>query len=412
VETNETDNSYPASGTAQPLSVQPVPIARIRFVPIRQSGGTMGNVTVANKDQLMETARKMYPLNEIQTDVRLAYNTPIELAADGTGWNQVLSDLEALRVSDPDGEGWTYFGIARLSYQFGIVGLGFVGLPSAMGTDAPADVKRVVAHELGHTWNQLHTPCNNPPGVDPAYPYGTGIGVYGFDLSTNSVKPPSTSDIMGYCPDPWISDYIYSRVMSYRATNSSASQTVSATKQPGLLVWGRIENGRPILEPAFQLVTRPVLPAKPGAYNLQGIASDGSSLFDLSFDAVEVADDPHGSRHFAFVVPLDTANAARLSDLRLSGPSGSASAAASFAVARLNSATAPDSIVARREAGGVALRWNQSQRPMLMVRDPDTGQVISFARGGVARVTTTKANLDVVESDGVHSRSRRVTVTR
>ena len=235
-EANENDNTFPASGTPQALTVSTAPMAKIRFIPIQQGEAPAGNVTNGNKDQLVELARRLYPLNAISTDIHAVYQVAAgQLQSDATGWNQVLSDIEGMRVAE--GSDRTYYGVARLDYQFGIVGMGFVGLPSALGTDDPADVVRVTAHELGHTWNQLHTPCANPPNVDPNYPYGTGIGVYGFDVAATSLKPPSTSDIMGYCSDPWISDYIYQRVMSYRAANAAPAQVAGSSKQsspPGL----------------------------------------------------------------------------------------------------------------------------------------------------------------------------------
>ncbi|HEV2083992.1 MAG TPA: hypothetical protein VGR09_02845, partial [Gemmatimonadales bacterium] len=215
-EANENDNTFPALGTPQALTVSTPPPAKIRFIPIQQGEAPPGDVNNGNKDQLVQLARRLYPLNTISTDIHAVYQVAAgQLQSDATGWNQVLSDIEGMRVAE--GSDRTYYGVARLDYQVGIVGMGFVGLPSALGTDNPADVKRVTAHELGHTWNQLHTPCANPPNIDPDYPYGTGIGVYGFDVAATSVKPPSTSDIMGYCSDPWISDYIYQRVMNYRA---------------------------------------------------------------------------------------------------------------------------------------------------------------------------------------------------
>jgi hypothetical protein len=413
-ETNENDNTFPASGTPQTLTVNTVPVARIRFVPIQQGSAPAGNVSAGNKDRLVEMARRIYPLNVVETDVRAAYTTSTVLTDNPDAWLQVLSEIDVARLSDPDGAGRTYFGVARLTYQFGLVGLGYVGVPSAMGTDNSADVVRVVAHELGHTWNQLHAPCGDPPPstLDPSFPYSTGtIGKYGFDVVTGSLKFPSSPDIMGYCFNPWISDYTYSRVMTYRQAHPLGSQVVSASRQPTMLIWGRIVNGRPVLEPAFQVVTRPVLPAAPGAYSVEGVATDGTSLFSLSFDAVAVADDPRGGRHFAFAVPLDQARAARLADVRLVGPGGTTSAA-SLSIARLRTGAAPDSIVARRTAGGVALEWNASSHPMIMVRDPDTGEVLSFARGGKAQVWTRKGSLDLVTSDGVRSKANRVSVTQ
>jgi hypothetical protein len=45
-----------------------------------------------------------------------------------------------------------------------------------------------------------------------------------------------------------------------------------------------------------------------------------------------------------------------------------------------------------------------------MVRDPETGQVLAFARGGEAEVYTSKPEVDLVLSNGVASRVRRVRV--
>jgi hypothetical protein len=411
-ESNETDNSFPASGTPLDLNVHAASVAKIRFVPIQQGDGTLGNVTVANKDALIETARRIYPLHSIDTDVRAVYTTSIVLQPDGgvATWGQLLTDLDGIRVMD--GSDRTYYGVAKLGYSGGIVGLGFVGVPTALGTDAEQDRTRVVAHELGHTWGQLHTPCGNPLAttLDPNYPYGTGIGVYGFDVAAGALKQPTTPDIMGYCSNPWISDYIYTRVLNFREAHPAAIQGASPAKEPTVLVWGRIIHGQAVLEPAFQVVTRPSLPVKPGPYSVEGIATDGTSLFSLSFETTEVADDPSGSRHFAFAVPLDQARAARLGSLRLTGPAGAATI--SPRVGALRQTITPDSIVARREARGVALEWNASVHPMIMVRDPDTGEVLSFARGGKAQVWTTKGSLDLVASDGVQSKAQRVTVAR
>jgi hypothetical protein len=46
---------------------------------------------------------------------------------------------------------------------------------------------------------------------------------------------------------------------------------------------------------------------------------------------------------------------------------------------------------------------------MVMVRDAETGEIVSFARGGQVDVATRKRTLDVVVSDRVGSRTVRVT---
>ena len=150
------------------------------------------------------------------------------------------------------------------------------------------------------------------------------------------------------------------------------------------------------------------LPKTSGPYSIQAKASDGTTLFSLSFDAAPVADDPRGGRYFAFAVPFDQGRAARLADLRLTGPGGGLSLA-SLSGAQLRTGAKSDSVVARREAGGVALEWDASTHPTIMVRDPGTGEILSFARGGKARVVTSKAKLDLIVSDGVQSRTIQVT---
>jgi len=47
---------------------------------------------------------------------------------------------------------------------------------------------------------------------------------------------------------------------------------------------------------------------------------------------------------------------------------------------------------------------------MVMVRDPGTGQVLSFASGGSAEIATEQSDLEVQLSNGVAGRSVRVAV--
>jgi hypothetical protein len=47
---------------------------------------------------------------------------------------------------------------------------------------------------------------------------------------------------------------------------------------------------------------------------------------------------------------------------------------------------------------------------MVMVRDPDTGEVLSFARGGEVELPTSKGRIDLLVSNGVRSRAVRTPV--
>jgi hypothetical protein len=225
------------------------------------------------------------------------------------------------------------------------------------------------------------------------------------------VKPRTSSDVMGYCSNEWISDYTYTGVLNFRLAETDRATSFTQAMQPCLLVWGRIVNGEPVLEPAFQIVTRPSLPARGGASWVEGTDADGTQLFGLSFTPVPVADDPHGDAHFAFAVPLQPERAARLSGLRLSVP-GRPPVSLHAAVRRGVQTRAEAMAVrtTRVAPGRVALEWDAVAQPMAMVRDPVSGQVLAFARGGRAEVVTDRDDLEVQLSTGVTSRPVRVGV--
>ena len=178
-----------------------------------------------------------------------------------------------------------------------------------------------------------------------------------------------------------------------------------------MIVWGRIQRGQLVLEPSFQVVTRPSLPRRPGPYTLEATAADGSRLFSLSFDVNQVADKQTNSRSFAFAVPLDPALAARLSTMRVRGPGAQAAAMAQSRSDIRREATA-DAISVKREGDAVMVQWDAGTHPMIVVRDPDTGEVLSMARDGRVRVLTGKAELDLVVSDGVRSYGVRRAISR
>lgn len=414
-EKNEDDNRFPLSGAPATQTTRHIPGLSVLFVPVRQqTSGLTGDVTLANKARYLDFPRRILPISPAQDDVHEVYTTTTEdplLGDDANGaWGTILGEVNALRIAE--GTGQHYYGVVHLGYGSGIVGIGYIGEPTAMGYDLGDDRSRVVAHEMGHNFGRLHSPCGGPGGVDPQYPRPDGsIGAYGFDLQANVLRTPDQPDIMGYCGNPWISPYTYEGVLAFRTAGQSAGVTAAmadASPQRCLLVWGRVVEGRVILEPAFEIVTRPSLPKAPGRYTLEAESAGGSRLFSLSFDPAEAEDGRRDTRQFAFAVPLGGVASEEIGSLRLSGPG--ASVAAARAAAGLPSLRAPGpSVEARAIAGGVALRWDAAAHPMVMVRDPETGEVVSFARGGQATIATSRRTLDLVVSDRVGSRTLRVT---
>jgi hypothetical protein len=405
-ESDENDNQFPASGTPLALDVRTTSTFSVRFVPVLQSvNGRQGNVTNANKDSYLTATMKMHPLAGYDADLRAPFTTTAPAVDQSTStWTTILSQVDALRAAD--GSTRYYFGVVNPSYNSGIAGIGYVGGKTALGWDkSGADM--VAAHEWGHNWGRDHAPCGNPGGPDPNYPYANGaIGLYGLDVATLALKPPSYTDIMGYCNNEWISDYTYEGVLGWRQAWPDVATAFTQAMQPCLLVWGRIENGQPVLEPAFQIVTRPSLPARGGSYSVEGRDAVGGRLFHVSFTPETVADDPNGGQHFAFAVPLQPDRAARLDAIRLSVPGRPVVSVRAVA----GSSLTPEVRTARSAPGRVTVRWDASAHPMVMVRDPASGQVLSFARGGAAEIATDRTDLEVQLSNGIVGRSVRVAV--
>jgi hypothetical protein len=71
-------------------------------------------------------------------------------------------------------------------------------------------------------------------------------------------------------------------------------------------------------------------------------------------------------------------------------------------------ATPAEPVELRSAAGGIALRWDATASPMVLVRDASSGQVLSFARGGSAVLPANPPEVELVSSDGVRSSSVRV----
>ena len=404
-EANETDNTFPASGTPIAMDVRTTDPFRVRFVPVRtKADNRQGNVTTANRDRFLETAMRLHPLASFDSDMRVVYTTstdkPLQSENANQAWNAVVQEILTKRTAESNSR--YYYGVVNPAYNNGVAGVGYIGAAAAIGWDKLPSGSSVAAHEWGHNWDREHAPCGGAGNPDQSFPYSGGeIGVIGYDLVNEELKPADSHDLMGYCDDEWISDYTYKGVMSFRNNESSLASGMGEAIQPALLVWGRIENGRVVLEPAFRITARPSLPRRPGPYRLEGRAADGSRIFGFDFAPLELADDPNGARHFVFAVPLLPERAARLASLHLAGGGVQAS------VAQVSSEpTVVD--VTRGVAGRIALRWDASKAPMIMVRDPVSGDVLSFARGGSAEVETGGDELSLTVSDRIRSREFRV----
>ena len=429
VESDESDNAFP-SAAPQAFAVRSVPTLNVTLVPIRQRGNnTTGNVSSANSSAFLDAVQRMHPVSSINVAVRAAYlTTTSDTLEDDNGnsaWGTILGELDVLRtVTDKSSR--YYYGVARVGYTSGVAGVAYVSSGTSaervsLSWDFLPSASVVAAHELGHNWARNHAPCGAPAGVDNQYPQPDGsIGNYGLDVAAGVVKAPLMGDIMGYCDPKWIGSYTYTAAMNYLSPGApvTAAPTLSASTseavQPTLLVWGHIRNGEIVLEPAFQVTTRPKLPQRAGPYTLEATAADGTSLLNLAFEADEVADAPGNQKNFVFAVPLATASIERMASLRVRGLGRqamvTAGGAAAAGDAQFIAGARADSVEVGRAGGSVRLRWNPRATPMIMVRDVATGEVLSLARGGDVTLPGVRGEVELVLSDGIRSRVKRVSL--
>jgi hypothetical protein len=229
------------------------------------------------------------------------------------------------------------------------------------------------------------------------FPYsGATIGAFGYDFATAALKFPVLRDFMSYCDPTWISDYTYKAILNFRSSfpMKSGAVTTAATER-GLLVWGRIEQGRVVLEPGFEVDAPASMPARSGPHQLSGVGASGESLFSFSFAGERVADSPGGDDEtFAFVVPLSQLRGVNLAAIRLSARGRQVDLRSSGV------STAP---AVQRVNGRVRITWTGGNTRAALIRDARTGAILSVARGGMAEVSTSSDEIEVTLSDGVRS---------
>ena len=268
---------------------------------------------------------------------------PVETDSDSPF--DVILEVIAMRKSE-DGEGhWTGM-IAEFGGNFG----GVAQTPGWSSAVVPA--ASTIAHELGHNLSLRHAPCGRAPGPDPLFPDADGqIGSYGYDHRDEEVVEPDAYDVMGYCNhrDYWISEYHASKAAGYR--RSLAFDPRIRIDGPALLLWGGVnEQGEPVLKPAFVVDARSAVVPTSGPYSLTGRDGDGGTLFSVSFEMDRLSDLGE-AKAFAHLLPVEAVRWGALASIELSGPEGEVTID------------------------------TETDDPMTILRDPDSGRFRAFLRG-------------------------------
>ena len=402
-ESDDGDNVFAPAA----FDVRVIPDFQVTLVPIQvftSQGETIGNANEANKTAWLGPALSMFPMAGYDVAVREVFTSGIGELRDFEPWSRILEEISALRVSD--GSSRHYYGIVG-QQSSALCGLAYVRGYSGVGMDGPCGAA-TAAHEWGHNFGRYHAPCGGPAGVDQSYPYaGASIGIYGVDVARLLLRSPEGhADLMSYCAPEWISDYTYEGVLEFRDAFGAPSAAVAPAPEPSLVIWGRIEGGRVVLEPSFEAVTVPSLPQAPGPFRLEGFDGGGARLFELPFAGTAV-DHIDGLRHFAFALPAELARPDVLDRLRVTGPGA---AVAEVRRGELPPEIAAEATATREAAGRVRLEWDGARHGLAVIRSARTGRILAFGRGERALLDARTDELDVTLASGVGEVRRRVVV--
>ena len=329
------------------LDVRAMPVLDLTLIPLIWSEQPQRHVVDLVSEmaadpgghELLSDTHSLLPV----TGLSVTGHAPVTTSTNNT--SRLLQELRAIRTME--GGSGHYMGIMARFEEWG----GRAYRPGRVSVSVPNP--STMAHELGHNMNLQHAPCGDPENTDPSYPYGRGqIGALGYDSRLGRLVSPNRPDLMSYCDPEWVSDYHFTNALGFRLRDEvDDSTTATAAPARSLLLWGGIDaRGTPYLDPAFVVDAPPALPDSTGEHQLTGRTADGREIFSLNFAMPEVADGDGGSS-FVFALPVQPGWAGNLAAIDLSGP------------------------------GGTVTMDRDTDRPMVILRDPRTGQVRSILRG-------------------------------
>ena len=208
---------------------------RLLLVPFKykaDGSNRLPDTSAAQLKKFKERFLQLYPVSDVEISLHAPIDWDKAIGPTGAGWQEVGLRLLQVRTESKVSDDTYLYGFfdpaATLKEYCGwgcMLGVtllnstpantGIVSLRLALGVGFVDHATDTAAHEIGHSHGRMHANCGpglSPSSIDPSYPddaahKGGKIGVYGFDMFTRQLVPPTSSDIMGYCDQKWISDY-------------------------------------------------------------------------------------------------------------------------------------------------------------------------------------------------------------
>jgi uncharacterized protein YjdB len=417
-ESNESDNTWPATGTSKPETLLSVPSINVQVIPVRhRASGLVGpNDTIAST--LMP---RMFPIAGYRVTQHAEFVTDLARPVSATQWAALLREIDALRTLERSSE--YYFGLLSAPTANGVIGIATLEGFGGLGIGLPVTLaQETFAHEFGHMFGRRHAPtpstCGSPGAVDPNFPRAEGtIGVFGYDIQGRRAFTPAAYDIMGYCDDTWVSAYTYSGILAYLQSGViPLTRTGAVNEQPVLLISGGIENGVITLDPVFA-TQLPLTPVRGAArYIAEGFDTNGRLLFQYPVAARAVADGAPGAESFQASVPFDAQVRGTVARVAVRDLNGTATAAqltsrapSVTGNANLRVETSPLFVTQTAPDGNVTITWDAARFPAVIARDTRTNQVLGMGRSGTLTLRMNDvSSLELMLSDGASSVTRRV----
>ena len=137
---------------------------------------------------------------------------------------------------------------------------------------------------------------------------------------------------------------------------------------------------------------------------MEGVDRTGRPLFSDAFDLMEIPDAEGVEGHFAFAIPLDRFDPSELTRLTVSG-GGNPQVSMESRIGPQMAGT-PEPEFSPRGGSNTEVTWDATSFPMALVRDPATGEILSFARGGHVELPNISDEIEIVFSDGLRNSGR------